>query len=315
MSDFNRTVQRTDDGAIKVTGQKIQTVLDGPLPDLLCDSVSASKSKCGNTGFLGTGKFLTYSTHWTWDQDVSGDGDYSCTFHASGFRTSQYNDDCTENTGSCNCRVTFDDSLPGPYPPHGHCEGTCCLGYECGGCVHFFCGYVEQSVTNTNRVYSNDCTGLVFEHQTVYFSESFSDEFTTDLLKDKTESALPDYSGCWGCIDEEGNACDLDEGQGCGCSASYNLSEDESSLTIQNFKYKFKMSDEQDEQGNYIDATPPNGVILKWVERFTPDDDPDNYVDNKKSFTFDGSARETDEYDCNHPDSNGEITIERIRWS
>jgi len=164
-----------------------------------------------------------------------------------------------------------------------------------------------------------------------------SEELTLESLIDMVESALPDYPNNWICPSDEGcsdptcldpvNPCPCGyfaTGQGCNCSASYNLSPDESSLTIEQFHYFFQVDDTND--------PPDNGCVLKWIEQFIPDltedtwfegtlylagsPDPDDthWTKNKKSFTFDGDATQTEIFEVEHPDSNGVITIEDIHW-
>jgi hypothetical protein len=295
------SVQRTDSGAIKISSgsQKVQVMCpdDLPLPTLSCDSISASKSKCGFSGFIDSSKlFLTKTWH---HQETSTKGGSPCDICCVDCNESigeqsvqQYDPDtCTINPcGGCSgghtgtlldtdCSTTnFQYDFVCPGGGDLICYQGCCrhlvLG---GGCCDF-----PTSITDGDTIASNSYrftsisinpTALGCDNSGI-METTLSDEYTNDLLTSNTEDDLPDYSGYFGCEDSEGNPvtdCDPDvpvppcfeDGQACECSASYDLSDDESSLAIQEFKYKFVPAEE--------DIPLIDGKTLHWVERFIPE--------------------------------------------
>jgi hypothetical protein len=337
------SVQITSGGAIKITpDQKVQLALELPDPTLFCDSVSTSKSKCGfitavcvggdddgetkEIGECSTDYDLDTIKYWFTKNHINIpnsdcppsencmdyttgfclDTDWGCVYNFfAGSRSQDYTlsetytgDDCSDldtETESltistyCGCQdsnpIGGDPLCPDPSTIDVRCPADC------------------QSAAPP---YAQDCT-------TIATTYTYASEFTTDVLISNAEDDLPDYSNCWACADDGcatcGDDCSFEDGQDCDCSASYDLSDDETSLAIQNFQYLFTMDD-----------PPPAGAVLHWVERFTPDDpdtgdpDPGAAVDNEKSFTWNGSQTQTDIFECPHPDSNGEITIEDARW-
>jgi hypothetical protein len=252
----------------------------------------------------------------------------------------------TENTASSDAHV---EGTSGTNPPvvtvdcHHSSDTDCWVGLNttCDSCdPPPSPSYISSTTTTkTEIVFSESCANSFMGEPDVLgcvfacsksglrtISQLLTNEYTTDLLISNTEDDLPDYSNCWACDDGGcgscGDDCSFEEGQGCVCSASYDLSDDETSLALQNFQYLFTM-----------DATPPAAAVLHWVERFIPDltediifegnpysagdpdPDPSHWVDNQKSFTWDGSQTQTGIFECEHPHSNGEITIEDVRWN
>jgi len=345
----------SDEGNVQVTSDgRIQLVCDQPAPILYCDSVAASRTKCGYQAFFT----------WPW-----GGVDNNCMVPFPDpadrqwytERNSATPDSCTTCTGfDCNGgvgRVTTEFARfltstlretgmgrPAWWPPEFMCDVECATqgtvttiqSYNPDGCV--LNPYTQTgSITCVDPDCGCDpsnpgcCTQSNGEFRC--WNEVLSDEYTTTLLISNTEAGLPVYSNSWACASDECiNTCNESycpcgpfvEGQGCNCSASYNLSPDESSLTIKQFQYLFQVADTND--------PPDNGCVLKWIEQFiadltvdtwfegnfypagSPDPDDTHWTKNKKSFTFDGEATQTDIFECKHPDSNGVITIQDIHW-
>jgi hypothetical protein len=200
---------------------------------LVCDTVSASKSKCGfpqfdaadcvNPSFTGPIKFYLYQHDHFDSYDVSHNlvcfSDY----------ISYYDPDAS-------CAVTN--------IPTGSCGGqigkyTCVCADNPAPCLQP--GVACNSPTVTATTYTCNTEPAP---EPVHLTAELSEEYTTDLLHDKAVDALPPY-------DDDFNDS---------CSASRDLSDDESSLTIQRFRYKFTFT------------AAPADCLLCWVERFTPDE-------------------------------------------
>jgi hypothetical protein len=113
------------------------------------------------------------------------------------------------------------------------------------------------------------------EPGTVTVDSTLSDENTTEMLQANTNTLLPAYSA------------DFDFGG----YAESDMSVDESSYTLHAMKYKLAF-------GGSIQAT------LKWLEMFTPEDDPATTEEESENPTFtvkswSGTGHETSEFEIN----------------
>jgi hypothetical protein len=297
-----------------------------PTPTLLCDEISASRTKCGfkltelpwpdihgypdfsrpvifnpspvvesPEPLFSTLTITQNGSETNGDDTYRGSYDFTTVMEQSGDKSitslNCVDRECvaaygtTDGPGSCS--ATW--SCAGWTPPlsNGFCDP---FGNYCA--LPSFAGYpgVDSSYpivqTSRSSAYGRRGFGEIScPHGQQEISYLLSDEFTTAALVSKTEDDLPDYPNTW-------------TGE---CSASYDLSDDETSLAIQEFQYQFTV------------ATPPSaGAVLLWNERFTPDVGAP--VDNPMNFAWDGSVTQTGIYQVDHPASNGEITIQDIRW-
>ncbi len=265
-----------------------------PSVSLVCDSISASKSKCGGTGIDPTS--------------------YGC----FGLPNHRYLD--LETSG---CRNPVDDcagffSTPNDYfPPKiytvinttygGVSCPDGCSPPDCTPCVttgslnytHNYCtgedtcdGSIHTDEGCAGGPYDGDCSSPSFANSTL--SIHFTTEYTTELLESNTIAALPDFSGFDGPHDQPG--------QGTSCSAIRNLGSDEVSYSIQRFKYKF------------IFGAATAAFTIYWTERFAPSGG-GGFTDTDKQETETIGNTESSVFEIDEPDSNGTTTIVNIRWS
>lgn len=253
---------------------------------LVCDSISASRTKCGYTecsGFESTPpKYYLHKTdNWvrsdsrpatsctsswgfttTTDNVVDEDGNCVDTVTCSGSGT------ITDNTGTFNFSWVSNGSNGCVATNAGLAFCTsACLTPDSGGCTSATVSV--RTCSSHPGPFDVDLTETI----------TISNEYTTADLISNTEGALPDY-------DDDFNDS---------CSASYDLSDDETSLTIQDFRYKFT-----------FDAA-AHSCILRWIERFTPE--VGDVVDTPRSFSVTAGMTETTVFTVVHPSENGEITI------
>lgn len=328
-----------DDAADPV---KRKTAVTCPSVSLVCDSVSASKSKCGFIAFDGSGKRyssyeLTRSGSYSASQTLSG-----CSPASSNF-TSTFTSNVAESTKkhyAANCAIVV-DSTTASSDSERKFKGT--TNYSCSSTTDTGCWYpgftscgaspdpvtviTAASLTTTrSHVQSgdsssacNDASGNpVSAHCSATGSESndetLSDEYTTAILKTNAVAALPVYSGFAGPHSTPG--------QGTTCSANATLSSNEYSYSIRRFKYKFIFSD-----------AAPVGAVAYWTKRFIPtltasvvyngatyaagqpDPNPANWTNTAMSWTVpdDGfTYLETDVLTMTEPSTNGTTTIVNI---
>lgn len=330
---------------------------------LVCQSISASKSKCGFSGFIDMPRnyYLqlnftktvdkTSATHTGPPPEDAAINDN--TFNGSGHYTynSRYDpDDCSLTTDPGEGSLyEYDTNVFSNYrfychvPPYGSGSSTTSwngtynpgsnawdvtvrtvadsVGATFGGCgvashedtsstgafsdglgdIIMGCGqgiitYTTPSdsraITHIDETGNNPATSCSRQE---YQITQLSELYDTDRLKSVAIDSLPDYSGCWGCVDGDGNPCDLDTGQDCQCQASAHLSDDEYSYTIQRFKYKFIL-------------VPGQTCTLEWIER-TYDEDGNCVKDVPKSFSVTPDAEESPEYEVYEPEDNGSVSI------
>jgi hypothetical protein len=203
-------------------------------PQLICDPISASKTKCGFDAYDGSpGKYLAETV-------VSTEDDPPCCVgtetHDAAF-TKFYSG--TDHYDALTCLHSLSGS--------GSFTRTFCDAHTESGTAGPFSDppYTINSATNKSWDRTRDCgydptcPGLTcHQHQ----DATLSNEYTTEMLISNTVAALPPYPGTFTGA----------------CSAYRNLSSDETSYSIQRFKYKF----------TFATATQP--FTIYWVERFTP---------------------------------------------
>lgn len=252
---------------------------------LTCDSVSASKSKCGlrqegdNAFYLRKEVGETSAGSYARGQhcDATGhDFAWMMTYnYFNGDVTTVSLPDCSESTTN-----TCFGELCGT--PSEDCDdfGGCGSGTNCDS----ICGNIFTTLGGECQVrqigggcwfgFTIDCPAV---------TTTYSDEYTTDMLKSNTIADLPPYDGSFGSG---------------GCSASSNLATDESSYAITRFRYLFVFS------------PVGNDFILSWNEH-TEFDGGGSSNSGRSIFVSAGST-ETIIFECLEPSSNGVTTITDI---
>lgn len=266
-------------------------------PTLKCDSVSASKSKCGFPEFTSpsTPPKLYLTKHTVRHEDFQ---DCACSTPIVGSYGSLdldyllvYDPTTSPCTLSCaDVSGTIDKII---YPVtcfhyHDHCTASCvgtsivwtgtevgtpntslCPGgfdncgtasiaaSNCGGAASFG-DNPTLTLTQTTRTVDGSRETSACSTSHEHEVQTLSDEYDTATLKGNVIAALPAYCGVFGCSGHGNPPCSL-AGQGCFCSATYNLSSDETSFTLRRVKYKFTLSGEACE-----------GLVVAWIERFIP---------------------------------------------
>lgn len=281
-----------------------------PTATLVCDSVSASKSKCGFTEY-GTPSsppkyYLTdtYLGESTVSACCSGvDPTVDC------FTGNDEHADRIYTVDPATCATTVDYPSAIADATHNYDYRTHCNGSRdlLGPYGEFTGSYTVISTTLKKRIIADRtrncsaCPGGGAGSGTLhdFDQHTLTDEYTTADLKSNVESALPSYCGVYGCSGHGNPPCTL-AGQGCSCSATYNLSSNETNFTLQRVKYKFTIS-------------PPAcaGMIVAWKEHFVAS--PSGTVtDTAKTWTATGDETETPVYTIPDPTVNGTTTITDI---
>ena len=256
------------------------------VPTLVCDSIAASKTKCGYEEYAPhiSSPPKLYRTR-TWagqlrQQDFAGPdcsgpviGEYqidfsgSCTWSIPG---------CVEPTSGCN----YTESTGGG--PVQECVQP--MGNFTAFCADDPC--LTNVISGTRVCWTGD--GNCRSGHPAYWvlpngaCEELSDEYTTGDLIWYTTGALPSYPGTW--------AGD--------CLALRDLAADEMSYSIQRFRYKLQLP-------SMVGITTAH---IAWVERFTPAGG-GAPIDTPKSYDWDGSSTETGEYYVSEPVTNGMIEV------
>ena len=251
---------------------------------LACDSVSASKSKCGFQAYDGSAAYYltkTVDTNFTFSQPISESDCGSDTGTYSGSLSA--NDIYSVDPSTCETSCAGTGSAESSYTllySSVSCSGTrnMACGFFVGTFHEIFCGtdfgvtpwtnldllIDGENVPNSQCVAPSGIPSITTTATTKTLSftgrgdlsATLSNEYTTDQLKTNVDSALPPYCGVFGCFGRSG--CTT-AGQGCSCSAIYNLSTDETSLTIQRFMAQLSWSD------------PGTDAIISWTEHFVPE--------------------------------------------
>lgn len=254
-----------------------------PTATLLCDSIAASKTKCGfriNHG--GT-----------------------CYTNAKTTVECDFADDTYSDPVSCNNYYLVSHTVVKPCEASG-CTGS--IGYkftlteDCGTPVEscdgdtIVCGETTYACDpDASNGAHNFTSG---NHSTT--EQTLSVEYTTADLIANTVAALPAYAGF-------APAAHSLPGQATTCSAIKEEAADETSYSIRRFKYKFTISPEA-----------CAGMVVKWKTRFipsisgTPDSDPSHWTLTDKNWPADGGETETDVFEEDEPSSNGTLDIVNV---
>lgn len=232
-----------------------------PSINLVCDSISASLSKCGFSAYQSSGdgiahKYLNYHIDYTCDYyeytcncKVGYPGYPGCIPNCSGTDTPCAVQKPRDNLNSCTCHYAFDDTYT--VNPDGSCSlvngsGSCPSTTGCQGCE---LGGSSTSLTPTSRTttWTRTCTpGGQVGAGTTTRTETLSSEYTTSMLKTNTVNAFPGWPGTF-----TGS-----------CSAAATLSSDQSSYTIQRFKYKFTFSASTTPFTIHWTVNRPSGAVM-----------------------------------------------------
>jgi hypothetical protein len=321
-----------------------------PSVSLLCNSISASKSKCGYSEYspyvsTPPKKYLTET--YQEDRDITtcclaGSsvlpcGGFGLAYHIL-FHRDYDPSACTVSTTSVTCIGN-----------HLNCDGSVHDSFGCGESTFDTASsstYKSFSSAGSSAACSTPvCASGTRTDSGSTFSHTLSNEYTTADLISNTVDALPAYATCFSCVThDEDSACDeeLSAGQGCICSAFRNLSSDETSYTIRRFKYKFRFT-----------GSVTCRLKILWKETFKPtltagvdfcgthynagseDPDPSHWTKTSRSYTksFSGNPCgpnassnptaphglitewDSTEFTVNEPTTNGTTYITDIRWT
>lgn len=258
------------------------------MPELVCDSISYTESKCGfpeQSGYESSPpKFYreqTWSGTLTVEQWDAPDCDLGI-----GFRTefSEYIFSGTSFVSESDCSITPGNLLEQP-------DGDI-TPIPVEPMSNFVNGVNTNSqpavITSTTYTITND--GVCYPSGGESFKksgeavETLSDEFSTAELLSRVDGALDfiSYPGTW--------AGD--------CFALRDLTDDEVTYTIQRFKYKFILPD----------LTGYSSYTINWVERFTPEGG-GSPTDTPRSYTWNGTDTETSVRTVLEPVADGIIEI------
>lgn len=273
-----------------------------PSPTLVCDSISASITKCGFEEFgtpssppkiyrtkTQTGGLWDYINTGTADEEryqntFSGSLEYarsSCSttdtrqldiLYVSGSNNS--NCTATKTVTGANSRV--DTDLGSGVFVGTQLWGTNCAGTtadQLQGCDS------EVVVSTTVKTYATTSCSPAFTGGTVSGNTvtlTLSNEYTTAHLIADVEAALPSYPGTWAGT----------------CSSLRDLDSDELTYTIRRFKYKFELPD----------LTGYSCYKITWLEGATA-----------REYIWNGTDTETPEYGpISEPGTNGTIGISSV---
>jgi hypothetical protein len=246
-------------------------------PQLACDSISASKSKCG---FYNQGKYwlrknfdielINYFASCT-------SGQLGCVNYDTGPYPSAYYGTQTESTLVKDYQEYVDCVLQNPVMRSANYEVITCRYFSDHNCVTEI---VPQYVCSAPNIGYCGCNGSYNE---VVCPPSYSNEYTTEMLISNTIAALPPYPGTFTEV----------------CSAYRNLPPEETSYTVRRFRYKF----------TFAAAAQP--FVIHWVERFTPEGN-GSPSDTSQSEQIPIGATESSLHEVLEPASNGTVTIEDV---
>jgi hypothetical protein len=289
-----------------------------PTVTLLCNSISASKSKCG---FLISGVYYLVRTQPAYCEGNTCSWEYVCCYEPFHY----YDNVRTYDATTCTFTDTNDT---------GGCDFVGCNQKH----TPFVFPYRKGDAFECQDPASSGCSG---GHG--YSSYVYTAEYTTADLISNTVAALPAYADCFSCTSHStDSACtNLITGQGCTCSAFRNLSTDETSYTIRRFKYKFRFT-----------ASVTCRLKILWNETFKPtltaavdfcsthyaigaeDPDPSHWTVTAKTYNASTGSdpcgpvigppsgpagtnleKDSGEYTVNEPSTNGTIYITDVRWT
>lgn len=281
-----------------VSGENASTGPTGPTgpptgdcpPDvsILCESVSASKSKCG---FSHDG--LIYLHREQVPDALPGIG-----IASAGQQCDANGNSCSPASPTCHAfSITVISEWFGGSPQNAidEYDSDCNLvhiqdlhnfwrnRYGPWPCFDPGPFYTGNDICTSNVVPATNWTGTYFcvnAGGTVGTTNVYSDEYTTDLLISNTVDDLPPYDGSF---------------SSGGCSASATLAEDESTYAVTRFQYKFTFS------------PVGNNFTLIWNEH--TEFDGGGSSDNPRSTTVFAGQTETSVFECVEPSDNGVTTI------
>ncbi len=280
-----------------------------PAATLVCDQISASKSKCGFTEFNTPSDPPKYylskvaTTHVVKIQSCNGSG--TCEAGIDGTRTTTTTYDSSDCSSTSNTVRSGDWSSIGGFetltfhrcdgstghtdpPPSGSCTDISTTEQDCSAVTNFHhsspCSPTDTTLTRTDNTV-------------------LSDEYTTTELISNTEAALPGYTDCFNCGYDVTVTCEYPPGESCTCLASRDLADDESSYSIARFKYKFIWLDGD---GNPLPLE--EDCTICWIER-TYDSDGNPVSDNQMCETVLAGETESTVYEVMEPAENGTVGI------
>jgi hypothetical protein len=253
------------------------TPATAPDPTLKCDSISATKTKCGFPEWSGYESnppkiylTCTLSGSVTFETNSASDCSGSCEskiVHTWSGSCAYSRSDCSFSSSSSYTVDTFD--------PCDNLQSSVTTD-PCPDLDDSLSSGVTNSYNSTVHTLTGDGCYAANFNASGSATATLSDEYTTTALISDVEAALPAYPGTWAGT----------------CGAYRDLSSDEMTYTIRRFKYKFQLPD----------LTGYNCYRITWNEGSTP-----------MSYQWDGVATETPEYGpINEPASNGTIDITNI---
>lgn len=284
-----------------------------PTITLLCDSINASKSKCGFPAFDGSNPVYLRLDETCFSRETQ-----ACCYRLS--------DGVLLFT--CNALFEFDSTYSDTYD-HTDCSHTAVggntIGFitDCdggvrttsGGCPDYSGIPVTGPTTRHDLFSATDSTssdackrqggGDTCNPSTVTTSHgtdvTLSNEYTTDQLKSDTIALLPDYFGHFGC-DENVDIGFRQPGQNCTCFASRSLGFDERSYEINRFKYIFTF------------PAASLAFDISWDEVFTPEGGGTGFSIHKSEHISIGQTSSS-AYTVNEPSTNGTVHVDNISCS
>lgn len=254
---------------------------------LVCDSISASKSKCGFVhggaywrekicnaagsatcgapGLTVSGSF-DVTTILSYDSECSS---LSVDAFGSGSRTVEGAEDPTET----HPWVAFPSIHAGAYTGLWGQTFTAPLSSSCAS-------YTSSCAPGFLESQSDDCSGSSPGPGSFTVTISYDDEYTTSELISNAIAALPSYDD------------DFDDT----CSATRALATDETSYSIQRFKHKWTFA-----------APATADCVISWNEHFVPT--VGSPTDTARSTNVFATDTETSVFTVNEPSTNGTTTI------
>ncbi len=239
---------------------------------IACDTVSASKSKCGFAEF-GTPssppkRYVTATLVQTCANTHTGaSGSFTCYINQAGLFSCPTT--LSGEGDSCAGDIIFNCNGSGP---NELCDDLC------NDCGDFDCSYAsttQQLCVATVCFGGDGLPGKSYSQTT-----TLSNEYDSATLKSNVIAALPAFDGVY---DDT-------------CSATYNLSNDETSFTLSRCKY-------------VINFNQPLclGAVVHWIERFTPSIGGSS-TDVQRSYAASGGETQIGPFTIPDPTDNGTTT-------